>query len=111
MLDNCLSDEPRKIPSSTNINNKDYVTAIKDRIINLRLFEVNFEEFVDEITVPNSPSLLYAMCICRANLDAMCGRAVSTIEGHAAATKRAVWNSRAIRKTPPIPPRGANAFN
>jgi len=33
---------------------------------------------------------VYAMCIRRANLDAMCGRAVSTIEGHAAATKRAV---------------------
>jgi hypothetical protein len=36
----------------------------------------------------------------------MCGKAVSTIEGHAAATKRAVRNSRAIRKTPTIPPRG-----
>jgi len=36
----------------------------------------------------------------------MCGRAVLTIEGHAAAVKRAVRNSRATRKTPTIPPRG-----
>jgi len=48
----------------------------------------------------------YTVCICRANLDAMCGRAVLTIEGHAAAVKRAVRNSRATRKTPTIPPRG-----
>ena len=46
------------------------------------------------------------MCIRQANLDAMCGRAVLTIEGHTAAIKRAVRNSRAIRKTPTIPPRG-----
>jgi hypothetical protein len=39
------------------INNNDYVTAIEDTIVNLRLFEVDLEEFVDEITVPNSPSL------------------------------------------------------
>jgi hypothetical protein len=42
----------------------------------------------------------------RANLDAMGGRAVSTIEGHAAAVKRTIQNSRLIRKTPTIPHRG-----
>jgi hypothetical protein len=49
---------------------------------------------------------MYVMCICGANLDAMGGRAILTIEGHAAAIKRTVQNSRMIRKMPTIPHRG-----
>ena len=48
----------------------------------------------------------YLMLIRRANLDAMGGRAVATIHGHAAALKRSVGNCQLIRKTPTIPPRG-----
>jgi len=40
----------------------------------------------------------------------MSGRAVSTIEGHAAAIKRTVRNSRTMRKTPTIPYRGPMPF-
>ena len=48
----------------------------------------------------------YVMLIRRANLDAMGGRAKTTIEGHAAALKRFVRNARRIRRTPCIPTRG-----
>jgi hypothetical protein len=48
----------------------------------------------------------YIMMIRRANLDAMGGRAVATIESHAAAIKRSVLNCQLLRKTPSIPPRG-----
>jgi hypothetical protein len=46
------------------------------------------------------------MMICRANLDAMGGRAVATIEAHAAAINKAVLNCQLLRKMPSIPPRG-----
>ena len=49
---------------------------------------------------------VYVSLIRRANLDAMAGRAKSTIAGHVAALKRSVNNSRMIRKTPTIEARG-----
>ncbi len=49
---------------------------------------------------------MYVMCIRQANLDAMGGRAVSMIKGHAAAVKQTVQNLRLIRKTPTILHRG-----
>jgi hypothetical protein len=52
----------------------------------------------------------YIMLIRRANLDAMGGRAVATIEGHAASTMRSVYNGQLFRKTPTIPPRGPMAL-
>jgi hypothetical protein len=48
----------------------------------------------------------FVMCICRANLDAMGGRAVSTIGSHAAVVKQTVMNCAQIRKTPTLPARG-----
>ena len=48
----------------------------------------------------------YVMMIRRANLDAMGGRAVATIEAHAAAIKKNILNCQLLRKTPSIPPRG-----
>jgi len=48
----------------------------------------------------------YAMLIRRANLDAMGGRAKTTIEGHAASLQRFVKNASQIRRTPSIPVRG-----
>jgi len=49
---------------------------------------------------------MYVTYIRRANLDAMGGRARSTIEAHAAAIKRCVQNCKMIRKTATIPHRG-----
>ncbi len=49
---------------------------------------------------------VFMMMICRANLDAMGGRAVATIEAHAAAINKAVLNCQLLRKMPSIPPRG-----
>ena len=46
------------------------------------------------------------MCIRRANLDAMGGRAVSTIQAHTSAVKRTVQNCRLMGKMPTIPNRG-----
>jgi hypothetical protein len=46
----------------------------------------------------------YVMMIRQANLDAMGGRAVATIEAHASAILQAVLNCR--QKTPTTPPRG-----
>ncbi len=46
----------------------------------------------------------YIMLIRQANLDAMGGRAIATIEAHAAAILRAVHNCQQFRKTPTIPP-------
>ena len=48
----------------------------------------------------------YVMLIRRANLDAMGGRAKTTIEGHAASLQRFVKNASQIRRTPSIPVRG-----
>ena len=48
----------------------------------------------------------FIMLIRRANLDAMGGRAQSTIEAHAAAIKRWAQNCKLFGMTPPIPPRG-----
>jgi hypothetical protein len=48
----------------------------------------------------------YIMLLRRANLDAMGGRAIATIEAHAAAILRTVHNCQQFRKTPTIPPRG-----
>ena len=48
----------------------------------------------------------YVMCIRRANLDAMAGRAETTIQAHAASVMRTVRNCEMIGKTPSIPPRG-----
>ncbi len=48
----------------------------------------------------------YIMCICRANLDAMGGQAMSTIGSHPAAVKRMVTNCRRIRKSPTLLARG-----
>jgi hypothetical protein len=48
----------------------------------------------------------YVMLIREENLDAMGGRAVATIEAHAAAIKRMTQNCKLFRMTPPIPPRG-----
>jgi hypothetical protein len=63
---------------------------------------VNLEE---RLTVCNLDDV-YVMCICRANLDAMGGRAISAIQSHASALKRAIQNCCIIRKTPTIPLRG-----
>jgi hypothetical protein len=49
---------------------------------------------------------VYVMCIRRANLDAMGGQAISTIQAHAAAVSRTVQNCRLMGKTPAIPNRG-----
>jgi hypothetical protein len=49
---------------------------------------------------------VYVMCIRQANLDAMGGRAVLTIQSHASALKRVIQNCCMIRKTPTIPLRG-----
>ena len=48
----------------------------------------------------------YRMLIRRANLDAMSGRAVSTIHSHAASIQRTARNCKLIGKTPSIPVRG-----
>ena len=48
----------------------------------------------------------YVMLIRRANLDAMGGRAKTTIEGHAASLQRFIKNASQIRRTPSIPVRG-----
>ena len=48
----------------------------------------------------------YVMMIRRANLDAMGGRAVATIEAHTAAIKKNILNCQLLRKTPSIPPHG-----
>jgi len=48
----------------------------------------------------------FLMLIRRANLDAMGGRALSTIEAHTAAIKRWAQNCKLFGMTPPIPPRG-----
>ena len=49
----------------------------------------------------------FVMCLRRANLDAMGGRAKTTIMAHANAVSRLVQNCKLIRKTPSIPHRGA----
>ena len=49
---------------------------------------------------------VYIMLVRRANLDAMGGRAVATIEAHANAIRRSVQNCALFRKTPSIPTRG-----
>ncbi len=48
----------------------------------------------------------YVMCLHPKNLDAMGGRAVSTIGSHSAVVKRSVMTCRHICKTPIIPARG-----
>ena len=48
----------------------------------------------------------FIMLIRRANLDAMGGRALSTIEAHAAAIRHWAQNCKLFGMTPPIPPRG-----
>jgi hypothetical protein len=48
----------------------------------------------------------YVMLIRQANLDAMGGRVMATIEAHAAAIKRMTQNCKLFRMTPLIPPRG-----
>jgi hypothetical protein len=45
----------------------------------------------------------YVMCIRQANLDAMGGRATSTIAAHATAVKCTVQNCALIQKTPTLP--------
>lgn len=49
---------------------------------------------------------VYVSLIRRANLDAMAGRAKSSIAGHVVATLRSVKNCQLIRKTPTIEVRG-----
>ncbi len=49
---------------------------------------------------------MYVSLIRRANLDAMAGRAKSTVAGHVAAVLRAVRNAALIRKTPTLEARG-----
>ena len=53
---------------------------------------------------------VYVSIIRRANLDAMAGRARSTISGHVVATLRTVSNCALIRKTPTIEARGPMAL-
>ena len=48
----------------------------------------------------------FIMLIRRANLDAMGGRALSTIEAHTAAIRRWAQNCKLFGMTPPILPRG-----
>ena len=50
--------------------------------------------------------VVYVSLIRRANLDAMAGRAKSTISGHVAATLQTVNNCTLIQKTPTIEARG-----
>jgi hypothetical protein len=45
----------------------------------------------------------YVMLIRQANLDAMGGRAKTTIEGHAASLQRFIKNASQIQRTPSIP--------
>ena len=52
----------------------------------------------------------YRMLIRRANLDAIAGRAKSTIEAHANAIDRSVRNCNSFGKTPSLQPRGPLAF-
>ena len=54
----------------------------------------------------NESNDVQVMCIHRANLDAMWGRAVSTIQAHTSAVKRTVQNCRLMGKMPTIPNRG-----
>ena len=49
---------------------------------------------------------VYVSLIRRSNLDAMAGRAKSTVAGHVAAIKRSITNCGLIRKTPTIEARG-----
>lgn len=49
---------------------------------------------------------VYVSLIRRANLDAMAGRAKSTVAGHVTALCRSIHNCQLIRKTPSIEPRG-----
>jgi hypothetical protein len=49
---------------------------------------------------------VYVSLIRRANLDAMAGRARSTVAGHVTALRRTVQNCHFIGKTPTIEPRG-----
>ena len=53
---------------------------------------------------------MYLMLICRANLDAMAGRAESTIGAHNNSIRRTVKLCNAFYKTPSIPPRGPMPF-
>ncbi|KAL7460179.1 hypothetical protein ACHAXS_000641 [Conticribra weissflogii] len=55
---------------------------------------------------PTSRDASYVMCIRRANLDAMAGKAKLTILSHLRETKTVIANCERIRKTPPFPPRG-----
>ncbi len=48
----------------------------------------------------------YIVLICRANLDAMGGRAIATIEAHTSAILQTVHNCQQFRMTPTIPPQG-----
>lgn len=53
----------------------------------------------------------YVMFLRRANLDAMSGRAPSTITSHAREIAQMIRNSALIGKTPNIPPRGPMPLN
>ncbi len=52
---------------------------------------------------------MFVIFIHHATVDAMGGRAVTTIKAHTAAIKRSVQNSRLVRKTPTIPKRSPYA--
>jgi hypothetical protein len=54
------------------------------------------------LPVPNLDDT-YVMLLRQANLDAMLGRAVSTIKAHATAVKRTVCLYKLICKTPTVP--------
>ena len=49
---------------------------------------------------------MYISLLRRANLDAMAGRARSTVADHVTALRRSIKNCQFIRKTPSIEPRG-----
>ena len=56
--------------------------------------------------LPGNCDEAFRMSICRANLDAMVGRAVGTIESHVREAKLAITNSQRIGKTPGLPEQG-----
>ena len=56
--------------------------------------------------LPGNCDEAYRMSIRRANLDAMAGRAVGTIQSHVREAKLAITNSQRIGKTPRLPERG-----
>lgn len=59
-----------------------------------------------EVREPGPEDSIFQMCIRRANLDAIAGRAKSTIDAHVGRMSRLIRNCRELNKTPSFPSRG-----